>query len=78
MPRGVKGSRKTVPAKSVDTRIAEYDEVIKNLSAQLSEAKAKKKELLKIKSKAEVDAISKIIQKSGLTTEELKLLLEKK
>jgi len=78
MPRGVKGSGTARPGKSVDARIAENDALIESLQAKLTESKAKRKELHQIKSKADLEAIQKVIHKSGLTAEELKELIAEK
>jgi predicted DNA binding protein len=77
MPRGVKGSGPQ-RGKSIDARIAENDALIESLQEQLSEAKAKKKPLQQSKGNSEMAAIQKIIQKSGLTPEQLKALIEAK
>ena len=78
MPRGVKGSGTPKTGKSIETKIAENDALIESLQAKLAEAKAKRKELLQIKSKSDLEAIQKIIHKSGLTPEELKNLIADK
>ena len=78
MPRGVKGSGPPRTGKSVDARIAENNALIESLQEKLSEAKAKRKELMQIKSKSDLEAIQKIIHKSGLTPEELKELIAHK
>ena len=78
MPRGVKGSGTGKPVKSVEARIAENDALIESLQAKLTEARAKRRELSAIRQKSEMQAIQKIIHKSGLTPEQLKTLIEEK
>jgi predicted house-cleaning noncanonical NTP pyrophosphatase (MazG superfamily) len=78
MPRGVKGSGTARGGKSVDAKIAENDARIEALQAQLSEAKARRKELASVKSQSDLEAIQKIIHKSGLSPDELKDLIEEK
>jgi len=78
MPRGVKGSGAPKGGKSIEARIAEVESTIVSLQKKLTEAKAKKKELMQIKSKTDLEAIQKIIHKSGLSPEELKSLIAEK
>ena len=78
MPRGVKGSGKVKPPKSLESRIAENDALIESLQTKLTEARAKRKELRRIKEKSEIEAIQKIIHKSGMTPDQLKELISDK
>ena len=78
MPRGVKGSGKSKTIKSIDDQIAEIDSFINSLQTKLSGAKAKRKELFELKKKSEIDAIQKIMKECGLTTQQLKKLIESK
>ena len=77
MPRGVKGSGTPKTAKSLDAKIAENDARIESLQSQLDEAKSKRKELQQLKGKSEIEAIHKIIHKSGMSANQLKELIEK-
>ena len=77
MPRGKAGSGKASKSKSIDSLITENDALIESLQKQLASAKAKKKELIELKNKADLDAIQKIIVEKGITAEELKALIEK-
>jgi DNA-binding protein H-NS len=76
MARGVKGTGTPRQGKSLDTRISEIDAKIETLQNQLSDAKAKRKMLLQEKEGADLTAIQKVIQKSGLTAQELQALID--
>jgi len=78
MPRGVKGSGPPKPGKSIESKIADIDEVIDNLQTKLADAKARKKEFLQIKEQADLETIQKLIHKSGMTPDELKEMIKKK
>ena len=78
MPRGIKGSGAPKTGKSIDARIEENNALIASLQEKLSEAKAKRKELQRIKDKEDLANIQKIIHKSGLSPEELKKLIADK
>ena len=78
MPRGVKGSGNAKPTKSLESRIAENDALIESLQTKLTEARAKRKELRRIKEKSDIEAIQKIIHKSGMTPDQLKELISDK
>jgi len=79
MPRGVKGSGKaatTAKTKTIDERIVETDAIISSIQAELRKVKAKRKELVGMKQKADMEAVQKVILDSGITTEELRKLIE--
>ena len=78
MPRGVKGSGMQKSGKSLDTKIAENEALIESLQAKLVDAKAKRKELQQIKNRHDLNEIQKIIQKSGISAEDLKELIANK
>ena len=81
MPRGVKGSGTPKPAKkikSLDERFAELDLTIETLTKQLSKAKAQRKALIAEKEKAEAHVILNAIKSSGMGTQEILDLIQKK
>ena len=80
MPRGVKGSGPVKPQKSIDEKLTETDIELEKLEEDykntLASLKAKKKELLAAKKQEEKDELARVIAESGMSLDELRVLIE--
>lgn len=66
MPRGVRSLNKTV-----ENQITEIDLKIGKLQTRLATLKAKRKDLLETKEKADFDALYKAVKESGMAPGEI-------
>ncbi len=79
MPRGVKGSGTPAkPRKTTDQKIKSIDASIAKLKEQIADLNMKRKSLLEVKELEQKSELLKVIDQSGMTTDELLALVKSK